>query len=136
MSGDSEGSSAKLTGVWHGIYTYPSLMSVSFVATLIESERSLSGSTHEPCTVGARHGGTLYATLWGSRQDRSVTFVKTYDVAGPHYQNDVAYEGTLSRDGTEIEGRWSIPPRSSGKFLMIRSTGKVAAVARKAMQRA
>jgi len=48
----------------------------------------------------------------------------------------VAYEGTLSRDGTEIEGRWSIPPRSSGKFLMIRSTGKAATVARKAMQRA
>ena len=36
-----------LTGVWNGLYTYPSDRSTSFVATLIDSGGSLSGTTHE-----------------------------------------------------------------------------------------
>ena len=37
-----------LTGVWNGLYSYPDGLSVTFVATLIESGGALSGSTHEP----------------------------------------------------------------------------------------
>ena len=36
---------------------------------------------------------------------------------------------------TEIKGTWRIPGYWSGKFLMIRSPGKVAAVTRKVAER-
>ena len=77
----------------------------------------------------------MYATLLGSRQDRAVAFVKTYDGANPRY-GTVAYEGTLSPDGTEIEGRWIVPGNWSGKFLMIRLSGKTELVARTVFERA
>ena len=75
-----------LTGVWQGLYTYPSInKSVSFMATLIETPGALSGSTNEPRAFRDGGGGTLFATLFGSRQGRSVVFRKTYDGAGPNY---------------------------------------------------
>jgi len=126
----------RLTGVWHGIYSYPrGHGSVSFVATLIETASSVSGTTHESGALGGRPGRTLFATLFGSRQASRVHFTKTYDGADPSY-GTVAYEGRLSGDCTEIEGRWTIPGVWSGKFLMIRSAGKEATVARKAFLRA
>src|SRR5579872_885948 len=67
-----------LTGVWNGLYTYRDGRSTSFVATLIESGGSLSGTTHEPDTRGTP-GAVLYATLTGARSDLAVTFVKTYE---------------------------------------------------------
>jgi hypothetical protein len=115
-----------LTGVWHGLYTYPHQKSVSFVATLIETERSLSGSTHEPCVYGETPGVTLFATLAGSRSGTAVSFVKTYDPSAGESFRSVNYDGMLSADATEIEGRWSIPGVWSGNFLMIRSVGKTA----------
>jgi len=130
------GTGVDLTGVWHGIYTYPRpVLSVAFVATLIEHGKSLSGSTHEP-SVGRTGYGTLYALLLGSRHDSAVTFVKTYDSAGADFRHPIEYEGTLSQDGTEIEGRWTIRKAWSGKFLMIRSAGKTAAVSREVFERA
>ena len=125
-----------LTGVWQGLYSYPhNRPAVAFVATLIQSGSTVSGTTHEPCTIGGRPGEMLYATLLGGRRDRAIVFVKTYDGGNPHYGR-VTYEGTLSADGTEIEGRWIVPGDWSGKFLMIRSAGKKEAVTRKAFQRA
>ena len=125
-----------LTGVWHGLYSYPvGRAPVSFVATLIESANAVTGTTHEPCGIGGTPSEVLYATLSGSRQGNAVAFVKTYDGSNPHYRT-VAYEGTLSGDGTEIEGRWSVPGNWSGKFLMIRAGGKQQAVRRKAFERA
>ena len=70
-----------------------------------------------------------------SRHDGAVAFMKTYDGANPHYRT-VAYEGTLSRDGTEIEGRWIVPGNWSGKFLMVRSAGKAETVSRSVFERA
>lgn len=125
-----------LTGIWRGIYSYPIVHApVSFVATLIETVSAVSGTTHELCAIGGSPNETLYATLLGSRQDRAISLVKTYDGANPRY-GTVAYEGTLSLDGTEIEGRWIVPGNWSGKFLMIRSSGKTEAVARTAFERA
>ena len=43
--------------------------------------------------------------------------------------------GILNGDATEIEGTWRIHASWSGKFLMIRSPGKVAAIARKVAER-
>jgi hypothetical protein len=125
-----------LTGIWHGLYSYPvGRAPVSFVATLIEAGHTVSGTTHEPCGMGGGPNETLFATLLGRRDGSAVSFVKTYDGSNPHYKN-VAYEGTLSADGTEIEGRWIVPGSWSGKFLMVRPAGKQEAVTRKAFERA
>ena len=136
MTERTQASAANLTGVWDGVYSYPSrYQSVTFVASLIQNGSLLAGSTHEPCVGANCPGDTLYATLVGSRQGSAVTFVKTYDCAGPHFQNPVNYEGTLNGDGTEIEGRWIIRQAWTGRFLMIRSAGKAASIARKEVER-
>jgi hypothetical protein len=108
-----------LTGVWNGLYSYADGRSVTFVATLIESGSTLTGSTHEPCVGRDCPAATLFATLMGSRSGNAVRFHKTYEVADPRYAT-VNYEGRLNADATEIEGRWSIPGVWSGKFMMIR----------------
>jgi hypothetical protein len=132
-----EPNTQNLTGVWHGLYSYPDgRPSVSFVATLIEAGSTVSGTTHESAGLEGEPSRTLYATLLGRRQGATVAFLKTYDRAGPHYRSSIAYQGVLSADGTEIEGGWLIPGNSAGKFLMIRSAGKQEAVRRKAFERA
>jgi hypothetical protein len=108
-----------LTGVWNGLYSYADGRSVTFVATLIESGSTLSGSTHEPCVGADCPARTLFASLMGSRQGSSVMFRKTYENAGPRF-GAVNYEGRLNGDASEIEGRWMIPGIWSGKFMMIR----------------
>ena len=120
-----------LTGVWNGLYTYSNGLSVSFVATLIDSGSALSGTTHEPNVLGTTAGGTLTALLAGGRQGGAISFVKTYDEEGPRLYYPVHYEGALNGDATEIEGRWRIGDGTAGKFLMIRSNGKAAAVERR-----
>src|SRR5258708_459218 len=101
---DMQTDAESLTGVWQGLYTYPVGLSVSFVATLIESGRTLSGSIHEPRVFGIGAGETLYATLLGSRTGSAISFVKTYQGAGSSY-GSVEYEGKLNGQATEIEGR-------------------------------
>jgi hypothetical protein len=124
-----------LTGVWQGLYSYPYGGSVSFVATLIDSGGSFSGTIHEPCIFRDGPSDTLYATLAGTRQGSAVSFLKTYEKsAGPRY-GSVQYEGVLNGDATEIEGRWTILGVWSGKFLMIRSAGKAAEVEQKVSER-
>jgi hypothetical protein len=124
--------SKNLTGVWNGLYSYSSGLSVSFVATLIEGGSALSGATHEPNVFGTTPGSTLTALLSGGRNASAITFVKTYDEAGPrqHYY-PVHYEGVLNGDATEIEGRWRFGDGTSGKFMMIRAEGKAVAVEEK-----
>jgi len=108
-------SAQNLTGVWDGTYSYGSgTPSVAFVATLIESGTTLTGTTHEPCTIGGSSDEIMLATLLGVRQGQAVH-----------------YEGTLNADVTEIEGRWSIPGDGSGAFLMIRPAGASQTIARK-----
>ncbi len=133
MIGRDRASDRNLTGVWNGLYTYQDGRSTSFVATLIDTGGSLTGTTHEP---GARGGATLYASVAGSCRDAIVTFTKTYDRPDRDHRNPVLYEGALNSDGTEIEGRWTIIRVWSGKFLMIRSAGGAATVSRKKFERA
>lgn len=131
MAGQGEETSQNLTGVWNGRYFYPrELAPVSFVATLIETATSLTWMTHEPAATGIAR----YATLQGQRDGNAVSFVKTYDNAGPNV-DPIDYSGILNGDATEIAGTWRILGSWSGKFLMIRSPGKVAAVARKVAER-
>src|SRR5260370_16398257 len=105
-----------LTGIWQGLYTYPFGSSVSFVATLIDSGGSLTGSTHEPSSFHT--GRTICAMLEGSREGHAVSFLKTYQEAGPQYAAAVRYRGTLSNDPTHIHGRWTISRLLSAKFLI------------------
>jgi hypothetical protein len=133
MNGGVAPAGVNLTGVWHGLYVYPhGHGSVSFVATLIETESWVSGSTHEPSLFGDCPSGTLFATLLGNRSGKAIAFVKTYEAPG---YGRVEYAGTLNHDATEIEGRWTIPAVWSGRFLMIRSTSLAAMRARKASVR-
>jgi hypothetical protein len=136
MAGVGRGGERDLTGIWNGLYTYQDGRSTAFVATLIESGGSLSGTTHEPSTLGASPGATLYANLVGCRRDASVSFTKTYDQPGVFHRSPILYEGALNGDGTEIEGRWTIVKVWSGKFLMIRPRGEELKASRKALERA
>ena len=129
MAGQGDEASRNLTGVWSGRYFYPREKApVSFVATLIETATRLTGTTHEP----AGPATDKYATLQGQRDGNAVSFVKTYGNAG---LPSIDYSGILNGDATEIEGTWRIHGNWSGKFLMIREPGKVAAVARKLAER-
>ncbi len=121
-----------LTGVWNGLYTYLDGRSTSFVATLIESGGSLSGTTHETSTSP---GTMLFANLAGARSDSTVTFTKTYDKPDVFHRNAIRYDGVLNGEGTEIEGRWTIMLFWSGKFLMVRSPGQEIKAERKAHAR-
>lgn len=133
MPHDVELGSESLTGVWQGRYTYGSGQGCAFVATLMEIGSFLSGTTHE-LNEAAGTGEELFAMVEGSRRGRVVAFTKTYDGSGG-WDHAVRYEGKLSGDGTEIEGRWSIGDSASGSFLMLRSGGKAATVARRAVER-
>lgn len=114
-----------LTGIWQGLYSYGGLgHQVGFTATLIDSGGSLFGSTHErdphlaPTSLGA--------SLSGRRLGRRVSFTKVYEAQDEHLL-PIAYEGTLSGDGTEVEGTWAIrSPPLSGRFLMSRPSRRVA----------
>jgi hypothetical protein len=123
-----------LTGIWQGLYSYPrALAPVGFTATLLESGTWLSGSIHE---LAQRHDGEpteAYATLLGGRHGQVVQFTKTYDGTNG-WSHSLAYDGTLSDDATEIEGRW-MGADWAGKFLMIRPEGQRAGQLREAFER-
>jgi len=122
-----------LTGVWLGLYSYPrALDPVSFVATLIETESWVSGSTHE---VHRKTGATLCATLLGRREASRLSFVKIYEQTTGGYSAEIRYEGTISGDATEIEGRWTIRADWSGRFLMIRDGNHAQTIAREKFAR-
>jgi len=135
MTEDPRGSERNLTGVWNGLYTYPGGRSTAFVATLIDSGGSLTGTTHEQSTLPGSGGATLYASLSGSRRGSSVAFIKTYERPDVFHRSPIHYEGALNGEGTEIEGRWTIAKVWSGKFLMIRSPGQEAKAERGVFER-
>jgi hypothetical protein len=128
-------SETNLTGLWRGQYAYPrGYAPVFFTAELVETAGALTGATSEPDQI---FGGTASASIRGDRRGTLVTFLKIYDRPSfrRRVRNEVAYEGTLSADATEIEGRWTISRMWSGKFLMIRSTGIEESVTKKAFER-
>lgn len=109
-----------LTGVWHGLYTYPEFFEpVYFMASLIHSGSILSGTIHESEVGETGAPLTLYAGVSGSVDRPGVEFAKTYDGSGG-WSHTVMYSGLLSSDGSEIEGSWTVAGWS-GRFLMMRS---------------
>ena len=131
----ASGGANNLTGIWQGLYSYPRAFEpVGFTATLLESGSWLSGSIHEMAREEDGAPVEVYATLLGGRTGQDVHFTKTYDGANG-WSHAVAYQGLLSDDATEIEGRWSVPGVWSGKFLMIRPEGRRASILREAFAR-
>lgn len=111
-----------LTGVWDGQFSYPrSYEPTSFTCVLLDIGGALSGTVTEHSNNGPTKGQTLNATILGSRRDSAVSFTKSYPPRTTNHGKPVLYAGTLSLDGFEIEGEWTVPGGWSGKFLMIRS---------------
>ena len=135
MSDEDEGAGLNLSGLWHGLYSYPTANPPApFTATLTETDTWLVGGTEEIGTAGDARGQSLAATLQGRRTGYAITFLKTHDGRNRFY-DAVHYAGEVRDDGTEIEDRGTAPGSWSGKFLMIRSSGVDDAVARKAAER-
>jgi hypothetical protein len=115
------GEDLDLSGVWHGFYNYPIAKEpVPFTATLADADGVLGGTTEEIGNVGDASGLTITATVQGRRSGSSVTWLKIYHGDFQHY-DAVRYAGAISEDGSEIEGRWTVPGNWSGTFLMIRA---------------
>lgn len=97
-----------MTGLWHGTFVYPAFAgpTTPFVANIADDGGSLSGGIIEPNLQGpALDAEELEATIAGTRQDRAVDFIKTYD--GKVASNSVDYVGQLSGDGQTVTGVWS-----------------------------
>ncbi|HKP26374.1 MAG TPA: hypothetical protein VJV39_21075 [Dongiaceae bacterium] len=124
-----------LTGVWHGLYSYPVAMpSVSFVAALSDRGGWFDGTTDETGSVGDARGRTLTASLQGRRSERSITMLKIYHGASAYYDS-VHYVGELNEDGTEISGTWRVAGNWSGTFMMMRSRTAETAASKEAVER-
>jgi hypothetical protein len=109
-----------LTGVWDGEYSYARLLSPArFTAVLLELGSSFSGTVHEQPPDGPNAGKVRHAMVDGERTGGVVSFTKVYEPSTPP-RRPVRYEGTLSPDGCEISGVWTITGSWSGKFLMTR----------------
>lgn len=120
-------STRDVTGRWEGIFNYPqNLPPNGFVATLIEQAGVITGDTDEASDRDVDLGATLPAVITGERVGSAVRFTKRYDdrvCAHP-----VDYAGTLSPEGDEIVGEWTISGIWSGSFIMVRQPGPIATV--------
>lgn len=111
--------STDLTGSWSGVYNYPSRPKAEhFDAVLFDAGGAFTGTTHEIARLIRPQPLELRATLSGSHTAGEVQFVKTYDGAGG-LSHSIAYSGSLSVDGDEIWGGWTLA-WLKGTFLMIR----------------
>lgn len=120
--------SLNVTGHWDGIFNYPRHKAPNaFHAEFREVGGVISGETTERSDWHRNRGATLVALLEGQRVGTSVNFVKRYD----ERQTPVLYAGTLSADGLEITGQWTIPGNWSGSFILVRSPSSSAAEERR-----
>ncbi len=117
-----------MTGAWEGIYNYPrGLPPSGFRAELRDAAGAITGETEERGDAD-QAGLTLHALIVGTRSDTAVVFTKRYDALA-RAAHPVRYEGTLSPDGDEVTGRWTIPGSWSGSFIMVRAARRATPVA-------
>ncbi len=123
-----------LTGVWHGLYSYPQYLEpVFFMATLVSHGGHFSGTTHEAQVGMPGAPLTAFASVDGVVDGEQASFKKTYDGTGG-WSHSLMYFGMLNGDRNEIVGKWVFPNSWSGRFMMIRSTGLSETVVRKAYE--
>ena len=102
-----------LTGAWYGTYAYPdngaAQPSVRFRLNLIQNGSKISLNVKEPKTFGDGNASFLYAFGTGQYDPttRELKFTKTYDGASG-VSHSVEYTGTISEDGSKVEGNWNI----------------------------
>lgn len=121
---------ADLSGQWHGIFNYPGgAPPNAFEAELREAGGIITGETRERSDDPRDTGHEQSAFIEGRRSGHAVDFVKRYDAM---HRDHVVYTGSISDDGTEIAGRWTIAGAWSGSFLMVRPARQEAEVTRKA----
>ncbi len=119
-----------LTGVWTGVYNYPRHPQAEhFEAVLFDAGGQFTGTTHEIMRLTRREPLELTATVAGSHAAGEVSFIKTYEGVGSP-THPVTYSGSLSADGLEIWGGWTLPSLK-GTFLMIRQGPQSEEVAEK-----
>lgn len=137
----SSENSLSLTGVWHGLYTYPShphMPESHFVCVLIDVGGALSGTIHEDMQQYRQPSVKANASVDGHHSGTTVAFVKTYDGTGGQ-SHSVQYIGLVSGERDEIEGDWHVQNwlgRFSGRFLMIRKRGQGEAAETEAVEHA
>jgi hypothetical protein len=112
-----------LSGRWSGIYNYPEFFPPNgFEANLSDVGGAISGTISEPDEDPFGLGGTLDSFIEGRREGSAVTFTKMYEDVD-RMPDAIFYSGTIHADGNEISGRWEIPGRWAGTFIMIRDAG-------------
>jgi hypothetical protein len=123
------GEALNLGGRWNGFYTYPGgPRPCPFTAELRDDGGLIAGETGEPGDNVGCPEAILHATLEGRRDGALVAFTKVYDLL-EIADYAIHYEGTVTAEGDEIQGRWAIPGQWSGPFLMVRdSSGAEAAI--------
>lgn len=113
-----------LTGVWSGVYRYPSryagVDSVPFNARLNQSGDTFTGMIDEPNTYAHPAAPRLYATVNGTRTGLDISFVKKMDGTGG-VTHSIYYEGVADADLTRITGTWRVHEGFSGTFVMERA---------------
>ena len=121
-----------LSGHWSGLYRYggpaASWPSVPFSALLEVEDGLLGGWTEEANTFAPSGPAILRATIAGEVTGSGISFAKTYDLRLP--QTDIVhYDGTLSRDGSRIDGTWRFLHHADGQgsFTLRRLPGLTAA---------
>ena len=117
---------ASLSGEWSGVFSYDldARNSVHFSAKLTQDGARIVGTSEEIAELGEARGAAISATLQGRRNGVRVSWLKLYDRMLKAY-DEVAYEGQVNEDATEISGQWRIPGDWSGTFLMIRAPARV-----------
>lgn len=117
----------RLTGVWYGTYVYPGggIASVRFRLTIVQDGKKISANVREPNTFWESNPNVprdvpfLYAICDGEYDPatKQLRFTKSYDGASGA-SHSVEYSGTLSDDGTQVEGDWSIGGAGGGTFRL------------------
>ena len=123
-------SDTDLSGRWIGIFNYShSYPPTRFDATIRDVANAITGTIEEVDQTG--QGDALTATIDGLKDGPGLRFTKFYDADVAGY-DVVLYTGTANAEGTEINGRWSIPGVWEGCIIMTREPGKTANATRRA----
>ncbi len=103
------GQSLSIAGEWQGTFAYPEGAgpTTPFVAVIEQTGRGLSGTIIEPNTMTPGYR-SIEAVLSGLRDRSLIDFTKTYPGGEWGYENPVDYVGSLSSDGLQILGTWSL----------------------------
>ncbi len=118
---DLGNSSAHLSGVWSGQYSYPRNVRapVRFKMNLVLSQGKIYGSVSEPNTFGQKSSKNLYANFRGNIRGNRVSWTKKYDGTGG-VRHSVRYKGTLDRNKRSIRGTWHIGSGSGNFHITLR----------------